>query len=175
MIDLIRMTSEAEIGVFVEATLEQYSYDLRESLLLEPDVADRKSERDLGHLRSGNFDGDEHYFFHVRQSTTGASVGGLWFAIEKEIRTGWLHYILINRASRRMGFGRMAIDKLHRKAEELGCAQMFLNVYTHNPNAQALYRKLGYRQASSFMRRPLPIEARVTAADRVPAEGTATV
>jgi GNAT superfamily N-acetyltransferase len=152
MIELVPIQDKEHISAFIELTMSQYTFDLMHSLHLGEEEAERKSKRDLGPMLEGKFDPAGHYFCHSRSLESGEIVGGNWMVVESEIRTAWIYYILIYEPFRRRGFGIATINALHGRARELGCDQASLYVYAHNPNAQALYNKVGYHSSAQFMR-----------------------
>jgi GNAT superfamily N-acetyltransferase len=155
MIDLVPISDKGDIRNFLKATIDQYTYDLTESLKLGPEEADRKAQRDLGPMLENGVDAPGHHFFHSRRLDNGETVGATWLVVEAEIRTAWLYYILIFEGHRRQGYGMQTINLLHGKARAFGCDQVSLYVYDHNANAQALYKKIGYRNSAYFMRLPI--------------------
>jgi len=93
-----------------------------------------------------------HHFFTIRDDDQ-APVGVLWFA-EKQ-RGGsdvaYVYNVGIEPAHRRRGHARRAFFALEDELRKLGLSGVALHVFGHNPAAQALYAKLGYRPTNINM------------------------
>ena len=63
------------------------------------------------------------------------------FVVQLNIRPEW----------RRQGHGRAALNFVEQRARHLGLAGMTLQVFAHNPGAQALYESAGYKVSSVNM------------------------
>ena len=67
----------------------------------------------------------------------------------------FIYYLEIEEPFRRQGLASQASLALEEKTKELGLAALFLHVFAHNPPAQALYSKLGYKVTSLNMMKRL--------------------
>ena len=56
---------------------------------------------------------------------------------------------------RRQGHAAGALRQAQQLLKERGCLVLGLNVYAHNPDARALYVKLGFAATSSYMNKVL--------------------
>ncbi len=101
-------------------------------------------------------DTPDHYFYEVRDAA-GRSVGSVWFAVvgSGATRAGYVFNIRIDPAMQRQGHGRAALLALESIATGMGLPAIRLNVFGHNPGAQALYHALGYRVTTATMRKTL--------------------
>lgn len=101
-----------------------------------------------------------HYFFTVEDEEQNRVVGYLWFACRQPNSELFLYHILIKPASRRQGYGRLALQAVDEKAKELGCRAIWLNVMAHNQDAIAFYHANGYRSAAMHMSKHFEIDGR---------------
>ena len=102
----------------------------------------------------------DHFFYEVRDLLN-ATVGYLWFAVvgAGEAKAGYVYNIRIHPDRQRKGHGKAALLALESIAVEMQLPAIRLNVFGHNPVAQALYHSLGYTVTSSSMRKPLGNDA----------------
>ena len=61
------------------------------------------------------------------------------------VRGGYVYDLEVLPEFRRQGHAERAFAALEPIAEKLGLASIGLHVFAHNPGAQALYAKLGYK------------------------------
>ncbi len=59
-----------------------------------------------------------------------------------------VHDLAVLAESRGQGIGRLLLEETHRRAIELGCCKVTLEVREDNLRAQGLYRNLGYGKAN---------------------------
>jgi ribosomal protein S18 acetylase RimI-like enzyme len=59
---------------------------------------------------------------------------------------GWVNYLAVDTAHRRLGLGRALMSALETRLLELGCPKLNLQVRDDNTAALAFYERLGYRQ-----------------------------
>jgi ribosomal protein S18 acetylase RimI-like enzyme len=88
-----------------------------------------------------------------------SAVGCIWLGQATDQRQGILHpYILllyVDPRHRRRGIGTALMHVAHHWAKSEGNRQISLQVFSDNPAAQALYRKLGYRSEAILMKKSL--------------------
>ena len=99
----------------------------------------------------------DNYFYEIRASAGGETVGQLWFAAlpRGSQRIGYLFQIEIYPAFRRRGHARAALDAFESLAAGLGLSATALNVFGSNTQAQALYAAAGYSVTSLGMHKSL--------------------
>jgi ribosomal protein S18 acetylase RimI-like enzyme len=95
----------------------------------------------------------DHYFFTVEDEQR--PVGYVWFSCRPSTGQLFLYHILIKAPERRRGYGRLALQAIERKAQELGCRAIWLNVMAHNPGAIDFYLANGYQTAAIHMSKHL--------------------
>lgn len=95
--------------------------------------------------------------FNVVEDSTNARVGEAWYRTEElggklDFTIEW---IWIEPRHRRRGYATEALLQLEEEARRLGAERTKLYVWRDNPDAAALYTKLGYAADGSIMRKPL--------------------
>ncbi|MFO1315615.1 MAG: GNAT family N-acetyltransferase [Burkholderiales bacterium] len=98
-----------------------------------------------------------HHVYEIRDEASDDAVGHLWFTLEGagEARSAYVYSILVKSPFRRRGHATAALSWLEQFAAARGATGIRLNVFAHNPNAQALYRALGYAVTAMTMRKSL--------------------
>jgi ribosomal protein S18 acetylase RimI-like enzyme len=59
---------------------------------------------------------------------------------------GWINYLAVDPAHRRMGLGKALMVQAERRLRELGCPKINLQVRRENIEATAFYSHLGFRE-----------------------------
>jgi ribosomal protein S18 acetylase RimI-like enzyme len=119
-----------------------------------------KAKAQFDQLLPQGFDTPDHSFYEVHDPS-GTSVGAVWFGIVGvgEAKAGYVYNIRIRPQQQRKGYGKAALLALEALAAHMRLPALRLNVFGHNPGAEALYRSLGYKVTSSTMRKPLSGDA----------------
>ena len=97
----------------------------------------------------------EHHF--VKAMVERKQVGEAWYSAREaggKVRF-WIDWLWIDPQQRRRGYATAVIQRLSREAATLGADRIGLNVFADNPNAIALYTKLGFTTAFLGMSRPV--------------------
>lgn len=99
-----------------------------------------------------------HHFFHVLDDSTGEPVGEVWYSAEDQggKLQFWVEWIQIEPEHRRRGLASQVLLDLETTARLAGAERIGLNVWTDNPNAAALYAKLGFQPANMSLVKSLP-------------------
>ncbi len=89
----------------------------------------------------------DNVLFTLRDPSTNADVGMLWYAVEARAgrRIAYVYDVLVEPRRRREGLGTGAFEALEAHVVSRGLAGIALHVFGHNDAARALYAKLGYR------------------------------
>ena len=148
--------SRQSFGAFATEANEAYAQDHVLAGNWAASEALSKATAQFEQLLPHGIDTPGHYFYEVHDES-GQCVGHVWFAVvgSAEAKAGYVYNIRINRDQQRKGHGRAALLALESLATEMNLPAMRLNVFGHNPGAEALYRSLGYEVASTSMRKPL--------------------
>jgi RimJ/RimL family protein N-acetyltransferase len=101
-----------------------------------------------------------HFLYSVKDESTGAEVGILWFALRDSGagRSVWIYDIIIHEDFRRKGYAFRTLQIVENRARELGAGSVELHVFGHNHGARVLYEKAGYKETSITMAKPLHAE-----------------
>ena len=109
-----------------------------------PHDALAKATAQFNQLLPQGIETPDHFFYEVRDLSN-AAVGYLWFAVvgAGQAQAGYVYNIRIHPDCQRKGHGKAALLVLESIAAERQLPAIRLNVFGHNPGAQALYRSLG--------------------------------
>ena len=91
-----------------------------------------------------------HHFWRV-VADDGTTIGSLWVHVEAEYRRAFIYDIVIDAAQRGKGYGAATMRALEEELRPTGLTHIGLNVFGHNSVARALYDKMGYRVAATYM------------------------
>ncbi|HEX5700452.1 MAG TPA: GNAT family N-acetyltransferase [Rubrobacter sp.] len=94
-----------------------------------------------------------HLLYSVREDSSDAEVGIVWFAPRDSGvgRSVWIYDIIIHENFRRKGYASRTLELVEERARDLGAKSVELHVFGHNRGARALYEKLGYKITSITM------------------------
>jgi len=156
---LAPMSREA-FSVFAAEANAAYAQDQIRAGNWAKEEALAKATAQFEGLLPGGVETPDHFLYEVR-GPSGKCVGSLWFAVvgSGAARAGYVYNIRIHREEQRKGYGRAALLAVESVAAGMQLPALRLNVFGHNPGAQALYESLGYRVTSSTMRKLLSSEA----------------
>jgi GNAT superfamily N-acetyltransferase len=91
--------------------------------------------------------------FHVGD-VDGQPVGDLWLSTGETM--AFVYNIEVRPEQRRRGYGAAIMKAAAIRCRDLGHPVLGLNVFAHNPNARALYDKLGYEITHDYLALDLP-------------------
>lgn len=121
--------------------LRDWAEDLARADDLAPADAAMRAEQDLDAQLPDGAGTKDHFLFVLLDGAL--RVGTLWYSVDGEGQA-FLDDVTIEPSERRKGHGRQALALLEADARARGCERIALNVYGHNPGAQALYEAAGY-------------------------------
>jgi len=152
---LLPLTREAFSAFAAEAN-EAYAQDHVLAGIWATDEALTKATAHFNQLLPQGIDTSDHFFYEVHDLLN-TTVGYVWFAVVGvgQAKAGYVYNIRIHPDQQRKGHGTAALLALESIAAGMQLPAIRLNVFGHNPSAQALYRSLGYEVTSSSMRKPL--------------------
>jgi len=156
MIQLVPMT-EAEFQSYYEHTLADYAEEHVRGGRWSPEEAYEQASREFQALLPDGVATENHHLFIVRDSTTQAAVGVLWYALQSQAgrKTAFVYDINIDSNFRRQGYATKALRSLEDQVRAQGAQEIRLHVFGHNEGAQALYEKLGYLTTNVMMAKSL--------------------
>ena len=100
----------------------------------------------------------ENFLFTLREASTRAVVGALWYAIQERAgqRVAYVYDVLVESQHQRKGYATQAFRALEAEVRSRGLCGVGLHVFGHNEAAQALYAKLGYQATNINMFKKVP-------------------
>lgn len=152
MIHLVSMTAE-EFEAFMVISMKDQAQGQVQAGAWRPEEADKNIEMLRGQFLPAGLATPDHFFFTVKEASTGATVGGLWYMLieEEGKRQFFVLDIQIDPAYRRQGYGSQAFQAMEDNAQEMGVGTIALHVFEHNHPARAMYEKLGYTGLGPMM------------------------
>jgi len=87
-----------------------------------------------------------HHFVKVMDESSGCQVGETWYLARPEggKLKFWVDWLWTEPQHRRQGYATAVLQQLSKEAAKLGADRIGLFVFMDNPNAVALYTKLGF-------------------------------
>ncbi|HET9109410.1 MAG TPA: GNAT family N-acetyltransferase [Ktedonobacterales bacterium] len=150
--------TEDDYNTYMPRLREEYAAERAQSddtsLEQERKVA---SEQMAGLLPQG-LHTPEHCFWRV-VAEDGALVGTLWVHVQPAERRAFIYDIEIDAAQRGKGYGEAAMRALEEQLRPQGFTHIGLNVFGPNTVARALYDKMGYRVAATYMLKRIASDA----------------
>jgi ribosomal protein S18 acetylase RimI-like enzyme len=142
-----RLMDPAEQAAFVARDRAAYVAE-RVAAGDDPASAEANADRAYAAAFPGGRPAGGHAVFVVEEA--GEAVGSLWLGPSRDGPAQWWVYAVeVDRAHRRRGLGRAAMVHAERVARVAGATSIGLNVFVTNPDAQRLYRSLGYEVTAS--------------------------
>ena len=122
--------------------------------------AEGRAARDVDELLPEGPATRGHFLYEVKDDSTGADVGTVWFALRNSGvgPSVWIYDIIINENVRRRGYASRTLELVEDRARALGAKSVELHVFGHNHGARALYEKVGYKEMSITMAKPIRTE-----------------
>ena len=115
--------------------------------------AEGRAARDVDGLLPDGPATQGHFIYSVRDDSTDAEVGTVWFALRNSGvgRSVWIYDIKIDESFRRKGYASRTLELVEDRAIKLGARSVELHVFGHNHVARALYEKMDYNETSITM------------------------
>jgi GNAT superfamily N-acetyltransferase len=143
-LELRPMTQEA-FDAYLEGSTEQYIGELAAAGMSQ-ESARRQGEQQMAELVPAGLESPGQSFFTAWVDDL--PVGTLWLSTEDPL--AFVYDIAVDESQRRKGYGEAMMNAGARWCRDLGHPALGLNVFAHNPNARALYDKLGYRVTADY-------------------------
>ncbi len=88
----------------------------------------------------------DHHLYVMEHGPQRAVVGMIWIAAMQrgDCKVAHIFDVMVDEPYRRQGHATWAFAELEKRALELGLSGLALHVFGHNPQAHALYVKLGF-------------------------------
>ncbi|MBR5410701.1 MAG: GNAT family N-acetyltransferase [Clostridia bacterium] len=148
MVTLRPMTAD-EFRRFKDYSIPDYARDLTVAEGLAPEEALIAAEAEFHKLMPDGPDTEGQFVMTVEDAHRAQEVGWIWFFKEQEDgeTLAFIADFLIFEPERRKGYATAALIETEKIAKAAGCAAVGLWVWDHNPAAQALYQKCGFKAA----------------------------
>lgn len=146
----LRPMTEPEYDAFMAMSLEGYIAQRAEADDSPLEVERETATKQVSELLSQGFHTPGHRFWHVVEPG-GAAMGALWVFIDAAQRRAFIYDIEMDEAQRGKGYGAATLRALEDELRPTGVTHIGLNVFGPNTIARALYDKMGYRVAATFM------------------------
>jgi ribosomal protein S18 acetylase RimI-like enzyme len=152
MIELIPMT-EGEFDAYAADSVPRYAQDKVRAGQWTQEQSVQMAAATFKEYLPNRLKTPDNFLYRVRDSSKDADVGILWFAIKERggKKVAFICDISVRSEHRRAGYGRLTLSALEKEARARGLAGIGLHVFGHNPAAQALYDKSGFRATSISM------------------------
>jgi ribosomal protein S18 acetylase RimI-like enzyme len=148
----LRAMTDAEFGDWFAQSERGYADDLVRAYDHTETDARAMAAAVSTRMLPGGRGTDGHDFFRVLDGD--AAVGWLWLGPGDDGAL-WIYDIVIAPAQRGRGVGTATLAAVEALAHARGLGAVALNVFGHNPRAQALYEAAGYETVTTQMRKRL--------------------
>lgn len=138
------MTAE-EYARFMDGEVEGFADELA-SAGMDREQALERSRTLMEELLPSGMDSPEMEFDVAE--VDGQAVGELWLSTGETM--AFVYNVVVRPEHRRRGYGAGIMSAAALRCRDLGHPVLGLNVFAHNPNARALYDKLGYRVTHDY-------------------------
>jgi ribosomal protein S18 acetylase RimI-like enzyme len=152
MTTLVPMT-DAQFQRYLQAMIPEYAQDkVLSGQWAQAEALELARKSLLDSLPQGLATPD-HYLYAMESGAHRDVVGMIWIAALQrgDRRVAFVFDVMVEELYRRQGHASRAFAAIERKALELGLSGVALHVFGHNPQAQALYVKLGYNTTNVNM------------------------
>jgi GNAT superfamily N-acetyltransferase len=147
----LRPMKADEFEQFMAGEVEGFAQELA-TAGMDLEQALERSRTMMGELLPSGMD-SPGMEFHVGE-VEGVPVGDLWLSTGQTM--AFVYNIVVRPDQRRRGYGAAIMNGAALRSRELGHPVLGLNVFAHNPNARALYDKLGYRVTHDYFALDVP-------------------
>ncbi|MGV6858113.1 MAG: GNAT family N-acetyltransferase [bacterium] len=131
---------EGDFRAYLEALQQRYAQSIAASWGVGMETAETFSSHQLATLLP---EGRNTRFHSLRKiCVQEIVVGEVWFS-QQPVSAAYIYDIIIDSKQRRQGYASAAMAEVEAVVREAGCIALSLHVFAHNPEAQALYEKLG--------------------------------
>ena len=155
--------SEADFRESLRRSIPRHAADYVRRGLWSEKASLGAMEREFARMLPNGCKTPDRFFANVVDSGSGQRVGEIWYTVQEQggkIRF-WVDWICIDSDHRRKGYATVTLLLMEEEARKRGADRIGLSVWFDNPEAIALYAKLGFAPASMWMMKPLdPTQAR---------------
>ncbi|HEX8732988.1 MAG TPA: GNAT family N-acetyltransferase [Ktedonobacterales bacterium] len=146
----LRPMTEAEYDAWMASLRASYAADRARAEDLPLDERQAEADKQIAGLLPQGASTPDHFFWRII-ADDGAGVGWLWVFHDTVQRRAFIYDIEIDEAQRGKGYGEAAMRALEEALRPAGATHIGLSVFGFNTAARALYDKLGYSVAATYM------------------------
>jgi len=143
--------TQDEYASFTDDEVEGFAEELA-SAGMDAERALERSRTMMAELLPSGIDSPGMEFDTAR--VDGEVVGDLWISTGDTM--AFVYNIVVRPEHRRRGYGAAIMNAAAIRCRDLGHPVLGLNVFAHNPNARALYDKLGYEVTHDYLTHDVP-------------------
>jgi GNAT superfamily N-acetyltransferase len=142
---------------YSKALVRDYAADKVRAGAWSQAEAEGRAARDVDELLPEGPATRGHFLYSVKDDSSGIDVGTVWFALRNSgvSPSVWIYDIIISEDFRRKGYASRTLELVEDRARALGARGVELHVFGHNKGARALYEKVGYKETSITMAKPI--------------------
>ena len=138
--------NEVQFQRYLQVMIPEYAQDkVRSGQWAQPEALELARQSMQDSLPQGVATPD-HHLYVMEHGAEREVVGMIWIAALQRggRRVAYVFDVMVEEPHRRKGHATSAFAAMEKKALELGLSGVALHVFGHNPQAHALYVKLGY-------------------------------
>ena len=138
--------NEAQFGRYLQTMIPDYAQDKVRSGQWAPTEALELAGQSMQESLPQGLATPDHYLYVMEHGPQRDAVGMIWIAAQQrgDRKVAYVFDVMVDAPHRRRGHATWAFAAMEKKALELGLSGVALHVFGHNPQAHALYVKLGY-------------------------------
>jgi ribosomal protein S18 acetylase RimI-like enzyme len=142
--------TEGEYDAYMVKSVEDYAAERAQAEDTPLEQERQTASAQIAGILAQGYRTPDHRFWRIA-AADGATVGSLWVHIEADKRRAFIYDIVIDEAQRGKGYGEATMRALEEELRPTDVTHIGLNVFGHNRVARALYDKMGYRVAATYM------------------------
>lgn len=146
----LRPMTESTYDAWMANLRASYAADRARAEDLPLDDRQAEADRQIAGLLPQGASTPDHFFWRI-VAEDGAGVGWLWVFHDTAQRRAFIYDVEIDETQRGKGYGEATMRALEEALLPLAVTHIGLSVFGFNTAARALYDKLGYSVAATFM------------------------
>ena len=147
---MLRPMTVPEYNAFMAALRVSYGAERAQAEDFPLDLAQAEADAQIAQLLPQGIRTPYHYFWRII-AEDGEAVGSLWVNHKLSDHRAFIYDIEIDDAQRGKGYGEAAMRELETAMRFKHVTHIGLSVFGFNTTARALYDKLGYQVAATYM------------------------
>lgn len=146
----LRPMIEAEYDALLATLRASYGVERAQAEDMPLESGQAEGNAQIAQLLPQGLATPDHYFWRAI-AEDGEAVGSLWVNHKPDQRRAFIYDIEIDETQRGKGYGEATMRALEGALRPMGVTHIGLSVFGFNTTARALYDKLGYRVAATYM------------------------